>query len=372
MLLGFVIIGNCPGKIDIRRIRRLKYGYVKFFLWDGKPFRRSQQFPGVGNGFLLEVIAEGEIAKHLEERVVALGEADVFEVVVLAARAHAFLCGGRAGVIAFFEAQEHVLELVHPRIREQQGRVTMRHERRAAHAAVPLALEEAQERLADLIATPRLGVFPCAPYRGRFLFAGHTGLIGWSGRMHGLSQSLTVAAIAARWRWDGIFGGVARRHQSSLSLCPLIFSPALTSSLLITSRFTFASFQVFLKLSLTKYATLVQYDSGRIAKFGVRQPGCRIFYFMGVQIIAYSPDCPSLESMTYELQILQLLCFDIHTNCRGCVPHLYIVFVTALPPIQEGSVSELVSISGRFWLRVKERSSRRIMSAGKPARRRLR
>src|SRR6266568_5179320 len=183
MLLGFVIIGNCPGKIDIRRIRRLKYGYVKFFLWDGKPFRRSQQFPGVGNGFLLEVIAEGEIAKHLEERVVAL------------------------------------------------------------------ALEEAEERLADLIATPRFGVFPCAPYRGRFLFAGHTGLIGWSGRMHGLSQSLTVAAIVAWWTWDGIFGGAARRHQSSLSLCPLIFSPALTFSLLITSKFTFASFQVFLKLS---------------------------------------------------------------------------------------------------------------------------
>src|SRR6266704_5888807 len=215
MLLGFVIIGNCPGKIDIRRIRRLKYGYVKFFLWDGKPFRRSQQFPGVGNGFLLEVIAEGEIAKHLEERVVALGEADVFEVVVLAARAHAFLCGGRAGVIAFFEAQEHVLELVHPRIREQQRRVAMRHERRAAHAAVPLALEEAEERLADLIATPRFGVFPCAPYRGRFLFAGHTGLIGWSGRMHGLSQSLTVAA------WLPLFlfyGGPDRRLFTRLPL----------------------------------------------------------------------------------------------------------------------------------------------------------
>src|SRR6266478_1076957 len=84
------------------------------------------------------------------------------------------------------------------------------------------------------------------------------------------------------------------------------------------------------------------------------------------------PDCPPLESMTYELQILQLLCFDIHTNCRGCVPQLYIVFGTVLPPVQEGSVSELVSISGRFWLRVKERSSRRIMSAGKPTRRRLR
>src|SRR6266581_9228028 len=84
------------------------------------------------------------------------------------------------------------------------------------------------------------------------------------------------------------------------------------------------------------------------------------------------PIAPPLESMTYELQILQLLCFDIHTNCRGCVPQLYIVFGTVLPPIQEGSVSELVSISGRFWLRVKEWSSRRMRSAEKPERRRLR
>src|SRR6266567_7016431 len=246
MALGFLIDSQGGARRDLGAA---EHGEVKFVFVDAEPLRRSDQFPGVSNGLLLEIIPEGKIAEHLEERVMALGEADVFQVVVLAARAHAFLRGGRAGVIAFFQAEEHVLELVHPRVGEQQRRVAMRHERRAAHAAVPLALEEAQERLADLIATPRFGVFPCAPYRGRFLFAGHTGLIGWSGRMHGLSQSLTVAAIAAWWTWDGIFGGAARRHQSSLSLCPLIFSPALTSSLLITSKFTFASFQVFLKLS---------------------------------------------------------------------------------------------------------------------------
>src|SRR6266581_9795522 len=83
------------------------------------------------------------------------------------------------------------------------------------------------------------------------------------------------------------------------------------------------------------------------------------------------PIVPPLESMTYELPILQLLCFDIHTNCRGCVPQLYIVFGTVLPPVQEGSVSESGSVSGRSS-RVKEWSSRRIMSAGKPTRRRLR
>src|SRR5437867_6718764 len=269
MPLGFVIIGNCPRKIDIRRIRRLKYGYVKFFLWDGKPFRRSQQFPGVGNGFLLEIIAKGKIAEHLEEGVVALGEADILQVIVLAARANTFLCGGGARIVAFFKAEEHVLELVHTRVGEEQRRIAVRHERRAAHAAVPLALEEAQERLADLIATPRFGVFPCAPYRGRFLFAGHTGLIGWSGRMHGLSQSLTVAAIAARWRWGRNFRG--RRPATPIKLVTLpanLFSspnlfPANHFQIYVRELPGFP--EIILKLSLTKYTTLVQYDSGRIA-----------------------------------------------------------------------------------------------------------
>src|SRR5437899_12609976 len=140
MLLGIVIVGNCPREIDIWRIRRLKYGYVKFFLWDGKPFWRSQQLPGVSNGFLLEIIAEGKIAEHLEKRVMPLGEADIFEVVVLAAGAHAFLRRRRPRVIPLFEAEENVLELVHPCIRKQQRSVPMRHQRRAAHPPVALAV----------------------------------------------------------------------------------------------------------------------------------------------------------------------------------------------------------------------------------------
>src|SRR5260370_20761628 len=140
MLLGIVIVGNGPREIDIWRIRCLKYGYVKFVWWDCKALRRRQQVRGVGDGILLEIIAEGKIAEHLEERVVAFGETDVFEVVVLAARAHAFLRTRRPRVIALFEAEENILELVHPRIRKQQGSVPMRHQRRAPHAPVPLAI----------------------------------------------------------------------------------------------------------------------------------------------------------------------------------------------------------------------------------------
>src|SRR6266436_1086983 len=98
MPLGIVIVGNGPREIDIWPIRRLKYGYIKLFLWDGKPFRRSQQFPGIGDGVFFEIVAEGKIAEHFEEGVMAVGEADVFEVVVLAAGADAFLAG-RSGFV---------------------------------------------------------------------------------------------------------------------------------------------------------------------------------------------------------------------------------------------------------------------------------
>ena len=54
--------------------------------------------PGELDGALLEIVAEGEIAEHLEEGVVARGVADIVEVVVLAAGAHAFLRRGRARI----------------------------------------------------------------------------------------------------------------------------------------------------------------------------------------------------------------------------------------------------------------------------------
>ena len=54
---------------------------------------------------VLEVIAEGEIAQHLEEGVVPGGVADIVEIVVLAAGAHAFLRRGGAAVGALLGAR---------------------------------------------------------------------------------------------------------------------------------------------------------------------------------------------------------------------------------------------------------------------------
>src|SRR5690242_20834592 len=98
---------------------------------------------------LLEVIAEGEVPKHLEKGMVAIGEADVFEIVMLPAGAHAFL--GRSGtiVVALLEAEENVLKLVHSRVGEQQRGVVVRDERRRVHLAVSLLDEEVQKLAAN-------------------------------------------------------------------------------------------------------------------------------------------------------------------------------------------------------------------------------
>ena len=79
----------------------------------------------------------------------AVGEADVFEIVVLAAGAHAFLRSRGAGVVALFQAEEDVLELVHARVGEQQRRIVLRDERRRMHLAVSLLNEKVQKFSAD-------------------------------------------------------------------------------------------------------------------------------------------------------------------------------------------------------------------------------
>ena len=110
----------------------------------------GQQLPGEGDGVGLEVVAEREVAEHLEERVVAERGAHVLEVVVLAADPHALLRGGRPPVVAALRAQKDVLELVHAGVGEQQRRIAGGHERRARHDAVALRAEVVEKALADL------------------------------------------------------------------------------------------------------------------------------------------------------------------------------------------------------------------------------
>ena len=128
----------------------------------------GDQLPGERDGALLEVVAEREIAQHLEEGVVAGGIADIVEVVVLAAGAHAFLRGDGARIRAFFQAGEDVLELHHAGIGEHQRRVVARHQRRGRHDLVVVAGEEIQEAFADIVDATHVGspAIPCKTWAG--------------------------------------------------------------------------------------------------------------------------------------------------------------------------------------------------------------
>jgi hypothetical protein len=79
--------------------------------------------------------------------VVAGGAADVLQVVVLAPGADALLRGCGPGVAPAFEAEEDVLELDHPGVREEEGGIFPGDERRAADDLVFAALEVAQKFL---------------------------------------------------------------------------------------------------------------------------------------------------------------------------------------------------------------------------------
>src|SRR5918999_3390861 len=111
----------------------------------------GDELPREGDRFALEVIAKGEVAEHLEEGVVTRGMADLFQVVVLSAGANAFLRGRRSATERrFLETEEHLLELHHAGVREQQRRIIARHERGARANSVTLMAEIVQEAGANI------------------------------------------------------------------------------------------------------------------------------------------------------------------------------------------------------------------------------
>ena len=111
----------------------------------------GNEIPGELDGTVLEIIAEGEVAEHLEEGMVTRGVTHIVEVVVLAARAHAFLRGGRARIGTLLQAGEDVLELHHAGIGEHEGRVVARHERRRRHDLMAIPGEIVEEARSDLV-----------------------------------------------------------------------------------------------------------------------------------------------------------------------------------------------------------------------------
>ena len=130
-------------------------GDVQLFLGQLQLF--GDEGPREADGVFLEIVAEGEVAEHLEEGVVAGGAAHVVEVVVLAAHAQAFLGGGGAHVVAFFLPAENFLELHHARVGEQQGRVVAGNQRRGGDFGVAVFLEVVQKAASDFIGCQHRG-----------------------------------------------------------------------------------------------------------------------------------------------------------------------------------------------------------------------
>ncbi len=108
------------------------------------------QLPGEPDGVFLEVVAEREVAVHLEERAVPGGLADLFDV----QGPHALLHAGRPRPGRRHLTGQVRLEGHHARVDEQQGRVRRR-QRRAGDDGVAALGEEVEEAGADLGGTQR-------------------------------------------------------------------------------------------------------------------------------------------------------------------------------------------------------------------------
>ena len=78
------------------------------------------------------------------------GIADIVQIIMFAARPHAFLRCRRPLVIARLNAGKQVFELHHPGIGEHQRRVIARHEGGRGHNLVPVARKEIEIGRADV------------------------------------------------------------------------------------------------------------------------------------------------------------------------------------------------------------------------------
>ena len=95
----------------------------------------------------LEVIAEREIAEHLEESAVARGDSDALNI----GRSDALLAGCDAGSRRCQLACKIFLERCHAGVDEKQALISLRHKRKARQTKMALALEKAQILLSEFI-----------------------------------------------------------------------------------------------------------------------------------------------------------------------------------------------------------------------------
>ena len=114
---------------------------------------------------LLEVVAEAEVAEHLEEHEVALRATDVVEVVVFAAGTSALLRAHRSVVGRLLVTDEVRLEGHHAGDVEQHRRI-VGDQTRGRNARVVLGHEEISKGVTELIGVHRRGHIPAEPIDG--------------------------------------------------------------------------------------------------------------------------------------------------------------------------------------------------------------
>ena len=125
----------------------LEDGSVETILVEPPDF--GEQLPGPFDGFLFIVIAKRPVAEHLEEGVMGTIATNIFQVVVFAGHAHAFLRVDGARVGALVSADEHVFELHHARVGKQQRGIAARDKRSRWHGGMSMLDEEFDKGLAD-------------------------------------------------------------------------------------------------------------------------------------------------------------------------------------------------------------------------------
>ena len=119
------------------------------------PLGAGQELPAPGNGLVLEVVTEGEVAQHLEVGAVAGSLADVLNV----AGTDALLAGSNPAAGRDLIAGEPGLHGSHAGVDQQQRCVILRDQREAGQAQVTLSFKEAQEHLAQLVYAVRSRLF---------------------------------------------------------------------------------------------------------------------------------------------------------------------------------------------------------------------
>ena len=112
-----------------------------------QPHHVGQELPAEGDGLLLEVVAEGEVAQHLEIRAVPVGLADVLDV----AGTDALLTGRHPVPGGLLLPGEPGLHGGHAAVDEQQGRVPVGDEGETGQAQMAFALEVAEEHLPQFV-----------------------------------------------------------------------------------------------------------------------------------------------------------------------------------------------------------------------------